>query len=64
VIWSFRIHPASLPPKPWYQTSPLVDRTAKTERERISPAAIRHIVNIMKRWSTRDEDARCFIGGM
>jgi hypothetical protein len=42
----------------------LVDLTSKTERERLSPAAIRTFFNIMTRWSIRDEDARMLLGGM
>jgi hypothetical protein len=56
--------PASTFPLTRYQPSPLVDLTSKTERERLSPAAIRTFFNIMTRWSIRDEDARMLLGGM
>jgi hypothetical protein len=47
-----------------YEPSPLVDLTAKAERERLSPSAVRAFFNIMSRWSVRDEDARMLLGGM
>jgi hypothetical protein len=47
-----------------YEPSPLVDLTAKAERERLSPSAVRAFFNIMSRWGVRDEDARMLLGGM
>ena len=47
-----------------YEPSPLVDLTAKAERERLSPSAVRAFFNIMNRWGVRDEDARVLLGGM
>lgn len=47
-----------------YQPSPLVDLTAKAERDRLSPPAIRTFFNIIDRWQVRDEDARLLLGGM
>jgi hypothetical protein len=47
-----------------YEPSPLVDLTAKAERERLSPSAVRAFFNIMVRWGIRDEDARVLLGGM
>lgn len=47
-----------------YDPSPLVDLTARTERERLSPAALRAFFNIMARWQVRDEDARALLGGV
>lgn len=47
-----------------YEPSPLVDLTAKDERERLSPAAIRTFFNIVDRWKVRDEDARILLGGV
>jgi hypothetical protein len=47
-----------------YEPSPIVDLTAKSQRERLSPAAIRAFFNIMDRWGARDEDARLLLGGM
>jgi hypothetical protein len=58
------VPPASTFPQTRYQPSPLVDLTSKTERERLSPAAVRTFFNIMTRWSIRDEDARMLLGGM
>lgn len=47
-----------------YEPSPLIDLTAKAERERLSPSAVRAFFNIMGRWRVRDEDARLLLGGM
>lgn len=47
-----------------YEPSPFVDLTAKAERERLSPAAVRAFFNIISRWGVRDEDARVLLGGM
>ena len=55
---------ASVYPHSRYSPSPLVDLTAKEERERLSPAAVRTFFNIMARWGVRDEDARTLLGGM
>lgn len=51
-------------PNSRYEPAPLVDLTAKAERERLSPAALRAFFNIMERWSVRDEDARQLLGGV
>ena len=47
-----------------YEASPLVDLNEKSERERLSPAAIRTFFKIMDRWGVRDEDARQLLGGV
>jgi hypothetical protein len=47
-----------------YEPSPLVDLSAQSERERLSPAAGRAFFNIMAKWKVRDEDARALLGGM
>jgi hypothetical protein len=47
-----------------YEPSPLIDLTAKAERERLSPSAVRAFFNIMDHWGVRDEDARALLGGM
>jgi hypothetical protein len=47
-----------------HEPSPLVDLTARQERERLSQSAIGAFFNIMDRWSVRDEDARALLGGM
>lgn len=47
-----------------FEPSPLVDLSAKTERERLSPSAIRAFFNIMAKWKVRDEDARLLLGGV
>jgi Protein of unknown function (DUF2384) len=43
---------------------PLADLTEKSQRERLSPAAVRGFFNIVDRWSIRDEDARVLLGGV
>jgi hypothetical protein len=47
-----------------YAPSPFVDLTAKRERERLSPSALRAFFNIVDRWGIRDEDARALLGGV
>ena len=47
-----------------YQPAPLADFSARAERERLSPAALRAFFNIMTRWQVRDEDARALLGGV
>lgn len=47
-----------------YEPSPLIDLSAKTERERLSPSAIKAFLNIMEKWAVRDEDARALLGGI
>lgn len=44
--------------------SPLIDLSSKSERERLSPGAVRAFFNIMARWGVRDEDARALLGGI
>jgi hypothetical protein len=47
-----------------YEPAPLPDLSAKAERERLSPSAIRAFLNITERWGVRDEDARALLGGI
>src|SRR5919204_687834 len=47
-----------------YQPRPLVDLGARSERERLSPAALKAFFNIAARWKLRDEDARALLGGV
>jgi hypothetical protein len=47
-----------------YHAAPLADLSDRTERERLSPAALRTFFNIMGRWQVRDEDARALLGGV
>jgi hypothetical protein len=47
-----------------YEPQPLVDLSAKPERERLSPSVIKAFLNIMERWGVRDEDARALLGGI
>src|SRR5262249_25759872 len=47
-----------------YEPSPLVDLSTRSERERLSPGAIKAFFNIMAKWGVRDEDARALLGGI
>ena len=47
-----------------YHPTELVDLSARSERERLSPAALRAFFTIMTRWQVRDEDARALLGGV
>jgi Antitoxin Xre/MbcA/ParS C-terminal toxin-binding domain/Antitoxin Xre-like helix-turn-helix domain len=47
-----------------YGPSPLVDLSAKAERERLSPSAIKAFLNIMERWGAKDDAARALLGGI
>lgn len=47
-----------------YEPSPFIDLSLKSERERLSPSALKAFFNILKQWSVRDEDARALLGGM
>jgi len=51
-------------PATQYEPSPPVDLSAKSERDRLSPSAIKAFLNIMNKWGIRDEDARALLGGM
>ena len=56
--------PALTYPATRYQTSPLVDLASRTERERLSPSALKAFFNIMEKWGVRDEQARSLLGGV
>ena len=47
-----------------YRLDPPPDLGARTERERLSPAALRAFFRIMGQWKVRDEDARALLGGV
>jgi hypothetical protein len=47
-----------------YEPSPLIDLNDRSERERLSPPAVRTFFNMMSRWRVRDEDARALLGGV
>jgi hypothetical protein len=47
-----------------YEPSPAVDLSAKAERERLSPSAVKAFFNIMEKWNVRDADARTLLGGI
>lgn len=51
-------------PQSRYQPPPLADLSARAERERLSPPALRAFFNIVDRWNLRDEDARALLGGL
>lgn len=51
-------------PKARYEPSPLVDLSAKPERVRLSPSALKAFFNIMEHWKVRDQDARRLLGGL
>jgi uncharacterized protein (DUF2384 family) len=51
-------------PRTRYEPEPLVDIASRSARERLSPSALRAFVNVMDRWSVRDEDARDLLGGI
>ena len=52
-------YPATL-----FEPSAIVDLSAKAERERLSPSAIKAFLNIMAKWHVRDEDGRALLGGI
>ena len=52
-------HPATR-----YKPPPIADLSSRTERERLSPAALKAFFNIMARWQVRDEDARALLGAV
>ena len=47
-----------------FDTTPLIDLSAKAERERLSRSALRGFFRIAERWKLRDEDARELLGGV
>lgn len=47
-----------------YRPPALADLGSRTERERLSPAALKAFFNMMARWKVRDEDARGLLGGV
>jgi hypothetical protein len=47
-----------------YAPAPLVDLSAREDRERLSESALRGFFNMMERWQVRDEDARALLGGV
>jgi hypothetical protein len=51
-------------PKSGYEPSPLINLNDQTERERLSPSAIKAFFNIMEKWSIKDGDARDLLGGI
>lgn len=51
-------------PKSGYEPSRLINLNDQTERERLSPSAIKAFFNIMEKWSIKDSDARDLLGGV
>ena len=56
--------PSLVYPSSRYEPSALIDLQSKSERERLSPGALKAFFNIMDRWEVRDEDARQLLGGV
>ncbi len=52
-------YPATL-----YPPSDFPNLSDPEDRRRLSPAAMRAFLNIMKHWGVRDEDARVLLGGV
>jgi Protein of unknown function (DUF2384) len=51
-------------PRTRHDPAPLTDLSARDERARLSPSALRAFFNIVERWSVRDQDARKLLGGV
>lgn len=47
-----------------YAVSSIVDLSAKADRDRLSPSAVKGFLNIMAKWSVRDADAMGLLGGV
>lgn len=47
-----------------FDRTPLVDLTAKAERERLSRSALKGFFRLCERWKLRDEEARELLGGL
>jgi len=47
-----------------YAAPPIVDLSVKTERDRLSPSAVKGFLNIMAKWDVRDVDAKGLLGGV
>lgn len=51
-------------PKTRYEPPHIVDLSAKAERERLSPSALKAFFAVMARWEVRDVEARGLLGGV
>lgn len=51
-------------PKSRFEPNPLVDLTAKSERERLSSSALKAFFRLASAWKLRDEEARELLGGL
>lgn len=47
-----------------HRGDPPPDLSLRTDRERLSPPALKAFFNIMSRWRVRDEDSRVLLGGV
>ncbi|GAC1406333.1 MAG: DUF2384 domain-containing protein [Burkholderiaceae bacterium] len=47
-----------------FEATPFVDLSLKTERERLSGAALKGFYRLTAAWRLRDEDARVLLGGV
>ena len=51
-------------PQSRFAPPPVADFAVKSERERLSPSALKAFFNVMTKWAVRDEDARALLGGV
>jgi len=51
-------------PRTRYAVPPLIDLSAKAERARLSPSAVKAFFNIMEKWRVKDSDAMALMGGV
>jgi hypothetical protein len=58
------MHTAYAYPKSSFETRPPVDLSAKEERERLSPSALKGFFKLAAAWELRDDDARELLGGV
>lgn len=58
------MHSSYTYPATRHEIAPLVDLSVMSERERLSPDALRAFFNIMGHWKTSDKDARQLLGGV
>jgi hypothetical protein len=47
-----------------YDVDSFVDFTSRSERQRLSPSALKAFFNLVDCWGIRDEDARALLGGI
>ena len=47
-----------------YAPAPIIDLASRSERERLSPSALKAFFHITGKWGIRDEEARALLGGL